>query len=118
MALKPISLTVCGARVLRQGSSEDAMTWARHSVEYEREEVGPHMETGFFGGYDDTGRAPTRWRRDVYVSPDELRVLGTDEAVVWAPPLGRNKRRSDRVRIAPPTPPRALPATARLSQAA
>jgi hypothetical protein len=104
--------------MLRQGSADDAIAWARHGGEYEREEEGRHMETGLFDGYGDTGRASTRWRRDFYISPDELRVLGTGEAVVWVAPLGRNKRRIERVRIAPPTPPKALPAPAQARRAA
>lgn len=88
--------------LLRQGSAEDALAWARHGGEYEREELSRHLDSTLFGGFGDTGRAATRWRRDFYVSPDELRVLGTGEAVVWAAPLGRQPRRIERVRVAPP----------------
>jgi hypothetical protein len=46
--------------------------------------------------------ATTRWRRDFYVPPEELRALGTGEAVVAVAPAGRQPRRLERVRVAPP----------------
>lgn len=88
--------------LLRQGSAEDALAWARHGGEYEREELSRHMDNTLLGGFGDTGRASTRWRREFYVSPDELHVLGTGEAVVWMAPVGRQPRWIGRVRVAPP----------------
>ena len=95
--------------MLRQGSHEDARAWAQHAGEYEREDVSRRLENGW-GGDKDTGQASTHWKREFYVSPDELRVLGTGDAVVWVAPLGRQKRRIERVRVAPPPAPLALPA--------
>jgi len=91
--------------LLRQGSDEDARAWARHLGQYEREDLARHLDTRPFGGLGDSGRATARWRRDFYVSPDELHALGTGEAVVWVAPLDRRPRRLERVRIAPPRPP-------------
>ena len=90
--------------LLQQRSHENAQAWARHGGEFEREEWSRH--------FDGAGEKSwsTRWRREFYVSPDELRVLGTGEAVVWIAPVGREKRWIGRVRIAPP---RALPAMRR-----
>jgi len=69
--------------LLQQRSAEDATARARHGGEYEREE--------WNRTYDHAGErsCSTRWRRDFYVSPDDLRVLGTGDAVVWVAPLGR-----------------------------
>jgi hypothetical protein len=91
--------------LLRQGSGDDALAWARHPGQYEREELSRHLDRGLFRGLGDTGRATTRWRRDVYVSPDELRALGTGEAVVAVAPIGRQPRRLERGRVARPGPP-------------
>ena len=94
--------------LLQQRSHENAQAWARHGGEFEREEWSRH--------FDGAGEKSwsTRWRREFYVSPDELRVLGTGEAVVWIAPVGRQKRWIGRVRIAPP---RALPAVRRRAAA-
>ncbi len=90
--------------LLRQGSAEDARAWARHGGEYKYEDLSRHVEYAWPFGDRDTGRATTRWRREFYVSPDELHVLGTGEAVVWIAPVGRAKRWIGRVRIAPARP--------------
>jgi hypothetical protein len=88
--------------LLRQGSGDDALAWARHLGQYEREELARHLDSGLFRGLGDTGRATTRWRREFYVPPEELRALGTGEAVVAVAPVGRQPRRLERVRVAPP----------------
>ena len=48
--------------LLRQGSDEDALAWARHLGRYEREEVSRHLDTAPFGGLGDSGRASARSR--------------------------------------------------------
>jgi hypothetical protein len=91
--------------VLRQGSAEDALAWARHLGELEREEVSRRLEAGgglFGGGERDTGEYTTRWRRDFHVRPEELQALGTGEAVVHVAPVVQRRRRLERVRVALP----------------
>jgi hypothetical protein len=88
--------------LLRQGSAEDALAWARHLGQYEREERSRRLEATWLGGERDTGVATTRWRREFYVPPEELRALRTGEAVVAVAPVGRAAGRLERVRIAPP----------------
>src|SRR5687768_6785797 len=95
--------------MMRQSSNEDARAWAEHAGEYEREDVSRRLESGW-GGDKDTGISTTHWRRDFHVSPDELRVLGVGDAVVWVAPVGRGQRRIERVRVAPPRALRMLPA--------
>jgi hypothetical protein len=95
--------------LLRQGSDEDALAWARHLGQYEREEAARHLGPRLFGGLGDSGRATAHWRRAFYVPPDELHALGTGEAVVWVAPLDRRPRRLERVRLAPPRAPGPTP---------
>lgn len=84
--------------LLRQGSAEDSDRWARHLGQFEREELSRQVDDRGASA----GRHYVRWRSDFYVSPDELRVLGTGEAVVAVAPLGRSSRRLDWVRVAQP----------------
>src|SRR5439155_196145 len=60
--------------LLRQQASEDALAWARHLGEFEREELSRRLEPGglFGGGERDTGQHQTHWRRDYHVRPEEL----------------------------------------------
>jgi hypothetical protein len=89
--------------LLRQQSAEDALAWARHLGELEREEVSRRFEpVGFFGGTQDTGQYQTHWRRDYHVRPEELQALGTGEAIVQVAPVVQRRRRLERVRIAQP----------------
>jgi type IV secretory pathway TraG/TraD family ATPase VirD4 len=92
-----------GRVLLRQQSSDDALAWARHLGELEREEVSRRFEpAGFFGGTQDTGQYATHWRRDYHVRPEELQALGTGEAIVQVAPVVEPRRRLERVRIAQP----------------
>jgi type IV secretory pathway TraG/TraD family ATPase VirD4 len=86
--------------LLRQGSSEDALAWARHVGELEREELSRRTDDRG----NDRGEGYARWRRDFYVRPEELQVLGTGEAIVHVAPMQGRPRRLDRVKIAQPPP--------------
>jgi hypothetical protein len=88
--------------LLRQESADDALAWARHLGQYEREERSRRLEATWLGGERDAGVATTRWRRDFYVPPEELRALGTGESVVAVARVGRAPRRLERARVAPP----------------
>ena len=89
--------------LLRQQSAEDALAWARHLGELEREEISRRFEPGgWFGGERDTGQYQTHWRRDYHVRPEELQALGTGEAIVQVAPVVERRRRLERVRIAQP----------------
>jgi hypothetical protein len=89
--------------LLRQQSSEDALAWARHLGELEREEISRRFEPGgLFGGTRETGQYQTHWRRDYHVRPEELQALGTGEAIVQVAPVIQRHRRLERVRIAHP----------------
>ncbi len=95
--------------VLRQGSAEDAATWARTLGRYEREELSRHTdETGV-----DLGRATARWRPEYHVGPDALQALGTGEAVVAVAPLGGRPGRLERILVAAPPPGDGPPAARR-----
>jgi len=69
--------------VLRRGPADDADQWARILWQYDREELA--RTTDDLGR--STGSGLARWRRDWYVPPDELRVLGTGEAIVSVAPV-------------------------------
>jgi hypothetical protein len=84
--------------LLRQGSAEDALAWARHGGELEREELSRRTD----GWGRDLGEGYARWRRDFYVRPQELQALGTGEAIVQVAPLGGRPRRLERVKMARP----------------
>ncbi len=84
--------------VLRQGSADDADQWARILGQYDREELA--RATDDLGR--STGSGSARWRRDWYVPPDELRVLGTGEAIVSVAPVHGQPPRLERVLVAQP----------------
>jgi TraM recognition site of TraD and TraG len=75
--------------VLRQGSNEDAELWARTIGRYRREDLTRQLD-----GTSDTGRGYARWIRDYEVPPDELRALGTGEAILAREPVGGRRGRS------------------------
>jgi hypothetical protein len=85
--------------VLRQGSAEDAETWARTFGRYEREELSRQTDDAGAG----LGRSSARWKSEYYVGPDELRVLGTGEAIVSVASVGGHRGRLERVLIAAPS---------------
>jgi len=84
--------------VLRQGSADDADQWARIIGQFDREELA--RATDDLGR--STGSGSARWRRDWYVSPDELRVLGTGDAIVSVAPVYGQSPRLERVLVAQP----------------
>jgi Type IV secretion-system coupling protein DNA-binding domain/FtsK/SpoIIIE family len=92
--------------LLRQQTAEDALAWARHLGELEREELSRRLEPGgWFGSSErDTGAWSTHWRRDFHVRPEELQALGTGDAILHVVPLGRAARRLERLRVARPAP--------------
>jgi hypothetical protein len=84
--------------LLRQGSAEDALAWARNGGELEREELSRRTD----GWGRDLGEGYVRWQRDFHVRPEERQVLGTGEAVLQVAPVGGRGRQLERVRIAQP----------------
>lgn len=96
--------------LLRQQSYPDALAWARHLGELEREELSRRIEpAGFGGGERDVGIWSTRWRRDFRVRPEELQALATGETIVHVAPVIARRPRIERVRIAQPRGPGAAP---------
>jgi len=95
---RPLDRRLLGAHPAEQ--------WARINGQYEREELA--RSTDDLGRSTGTGSA--RWRRDYYVSPDELRVLGTGEAIVSVAPVHQQPRRLERVLVAQPRGDRATTA--------
>ena len=89
--------------LLRQQSHPDALAWARHLGELEREEVSRRIElAGFGGGARDVGAWSTHWRRDYYVRPEELQALATGDAILQVAPVVNRRCRLERIRIAQP----------------